>query len=133
MNILLDTHIALWLLSDDARLSDTARNLIQNPDNEIFYSVISMWEVSIKHSAGKNMPISGKEFLLYCEAAGFRKLELDSSHVFNLENLYPKENSEEHKDPFDRILLAQAKAEGMILLTHDRKFSTWAEKCYLVV
>lgn len=71
MNILLDTHIALWLLADDSRLSDVARNLIQNPDNEIFYSVISMWEVSIKHTAAKNIPISGKEFLLYCEAAGF--------------------------------------------------------------
>lgn len=133
MNILLDTHIALWLLADDSRLSDVARNLIQNPDNEIFYSVISMWEVSIKHTAAKNMPISGKEFLLYCEAAGFRKLELDTNHVFNLETLTQKENAEEHKDPFDRMLLAQAKAEGMVLLTHDSKFSSWNENCFLVV
>lgn len=133
MNILLDTHIALWILSDDARLSDVARNLIQNPDNEVFYSVISMWEVSIKHTVGKNMPLSGKEFLLFCEAAGFRKLELDTSHVFNLETLVQKENSEEHKDPFDKMLLAQAKAEGMVLLTHDAKFNTWQENCYLVV
>ena len=134
MTYLLDTHMALWLLNEDYRLSGKAKEIIVNPDNEFYFSVISMWEVAIKHMTKPDeMKQGGKEFLEYCLAAGFKKLPLDAKHVLGLEKLQCSDNAARHKDPFDRILLSQAKSEGMVLLTHDAKFNHWKEKFYEIV
>ena len=127
MEILLDTQIALWTLNDDSRLTDEAKEIILNPRHKIFYSIVSMWEVGIKHSDGKSMPISATEFMHYCEASGFERLSLEDRHVCAYETLHRDENACEHKDPFDKMLLAQAKADGMLLITHDSKFAGWNE------
>jgi PIN domain nuclease of toxin-antitoxin system len=115
MNFLLDTHIALWALSDDERLTKEARELITKEDNRIFVSVASMWEIAIKKALKPDkIPLSGKEYLHYCRQAGYELLPIRETHMLSLENLPAL-----HSDPFDRILVAQASAESLILLTHD--------------
>ncbi|WP_149554874.1 type II toxin-antitoxin system VapC family toxin [Treponema pectinovorum] len=131
MKILLDTHIILWTLTDSEKLSKKARQIILNPNNHIFYSVVSMWEISIKHSKNpEKLNISGSMFMHYCEQSGFCKLPLDDRHITTLETL---EQNPNHNDPFDRILLSQAKADSMLFLTHDHKFSFYDEPYVAIV
>jgi PIN domain nuclease of toxin-antitoxin system len=115
MNILLDTHITLWSLTNDPRLPPKARDLISKEDNRIFWSVASMWEVAIKRSIKpEKIPVSGIEYMHYCEQAGYECLSVRDRHVVALESLPSL-----HSDPFDRILVSQALSEGMTFLTHD--------------
>lgn len=132
MELLLDTHILLWALTDDDRLPVKARELIENQKNSIYYSIASMWEVSIKNAL-KKLPVSGVDFMHYCEQAGFRKLPVDDRHVASLETLSKKENTPPHNDPFDRILLSQAKADCMLFVTHDEKFACYDEPVLAIV
>lgn len=132
MDILADTHILYWLFNDDPQLSEKAKKLLLNPDNKVYYSVLSMWEIAIKHHQGK-MNFSGTEFMHYCEHCGFMKLPYDDRHVVALETLEYKEGAPQHNDPFDNALLAQAKGDCMLLLTHDKKFSLYDEPYYQIV
>ena len=117
MNLLLDTHIALWAITDDPRLSDAARELILAPEATAWVSVASLWEIAIQHSLGRgNMPVSGSEARSYFQEAGYRLLDIRAEHAVAVEQLPPL-----HADPFDRLLLAQAMVEPMRLLTHDRQ------------
>lgn len=117
MNLLLDTHIALWAITDDPRLSDAARELILAPEAIVWVSVASLWEIAIKHALGRgNMPVSGGEARSYFREAGYRLLDIRAEHAVAVEQLPPL-----HADPFDRLLLAQAMVEPMRLLTHDRQ------------
>jgi len=125
MNYLLDTHILLWALSGSDKLPEEAVQIILNPKNTIYYSIASLWEISIKHWKGK-IGISGTEFLHFCEIAGYKRLSIEDRDICTLETLADIENIE-HKDPFDRILLSQAKSSGMILLTRDRKLTAYNE------
>jgi len=128
MNLLLDTHVALWALTDDPRLSSKARALILDQANRVFASVASMWEVAIKRARKPGLiPLSGIEFLHFCEGAGYGNLPVRERHVIALESLPPL-----HADPFDRILLAQARAESMLFLTHDAKLAEYGEAVTLV-
>jgi PIN domain nuclease of toxin-antitoxin system len=128
LNILLDTHIALWALSDDQKLSPTARTLILDANNRIFTSVASMWEVAIKKALKPHLiPVSGIEFLHFCEHAGYESVPVRDRHVIVLESLPPV-----HADPFDRILIAQAKAEGMLFLTHDTTLAAYGAEVRIV-
>jgi PIN domain nuclease of toxin-antitoxin system len=105
MRLLLDTHIALWAIADDDRLSVKARSLIEDPDNKIFVSAATLWEICIKHalaSGGPNdMPIGGKEALGYFKEAGFELVSISPAHTVAVEALTPL-----HANPFDRILVA---------------------------
>ena len=130
MKLLLDTHILLWALTDDRRLPQSARSMILDPKNIIYYSVASLWEVSIKHSIHpETIPFSGKELDDYCRAAGYRELSVTAPHVFALETLARAETAPKHNDPFDRIMLAQAKAENMRFVTHDHLIPHYNEPC----
>ncbi|MBI5100303.1 MAG: type II toxin-antitoxin system VapC family toxin [Nitrospirae bacterium] len=115
MKLLLDTHIALWAITDDPKLPQSALALIMSADNEITVSAASIWEISVKHSLGRgNMPVSGNEALGYFKEAGYRLLPVSAEHAAYLESLPPI-----HADPFDRILIAQAISEPMRFITHD--------------
>lgn len=116
MNLLLDTHVALWAVADSPRLAASAKALIATPDNEVSVSAASLWEIAIKHAngGGRTMPVSAEEAHDKFSLAGFGFLSIAASHALALETLPPI-----HKDPFDRILAAQARAEGMTLLTAD--------------
>ena len=111
MRVLLDTHILLWALSTPAKLSKRARRRIDS--SEVFASAASIWEVSIKSALGK-LAADPAEVLAAIEPAGFNHLHVVGEHAAGVAKL-PRI----HKDPFDRLLLAQARAEPMVLLTND--------------
>lgn len=134
MNILLDTHIAIWALCDDPALSERARKMILDPANMIYYSVISLWEVVLKHERRPvEIPLDGRSFSDYCRAAGYHSLQLTQAHVRTLDSLKRARNARKHTDPFDRLLLAQAKSESFSFLTHDRLISGYQEKNVMLV
>lgn len=123
MNLLLDTHIALWAVADSPRLSATARSAILNPRATPWVSVASLWEISIKHSLGRGgMPIDATQALNYFERSGYRILAIKPEHVLGVAQLPPH-----HQDPFDRLILAQAITEPMRLLTADAMLSRYTE------
>jgi PIN domain nuclease of toxin-antitoxin system len=127
-DVLLDTHIILWAMSKDSKLNTKMRDIILNPNNRLFYSIASIWEVQIKYAL-KKLPISGIEFMHYCEQSGYHKLPIDDLHVVELAGLQRDESAPAHNDPFDRILLSQAKAEGFTFLTHNPFFRGYNEPC----
>lgn len=134
MNILLDTHELIWALNGDSRLSKKAQKYILNPDNVIFYSTVSIWEVGIKHAIRPdNVTFSAKELSGYCEEAGYLNLPVYDRHIFSMETLSRPEDAPPHHDPFDRLLLGQAKAENMRFLTHDALIPYYNERCVLSV
>ena len=134
MNILLDTHILIWALTNDCRLSNKARDYILDPENCVYYSVVSVWELTLKHMLYPDeIGFSGQELIAYCEEAGFLALDLSATDVLFLETLSRPESEPRHKDPFDRILIAQAKAEEMLFLTHDALLPGYHEHCIITV
>ncbi len=134
MNLLLDTHILIWALNDDPQLSEKAKEMILDPDNVVYYSVISIWEISIKHSAHpEDLEFSGRELSEFCQEAGFLPLALRDKQVYALETITRSENAPRHNDPFDKILVAQAKAENMSFLTHDSLIPYYEERCIISV
>ena len=134
MNILLDTHILIWALNDDPRLSAKARTLILDEDHTIYCSVVSLWEVAVKHAIHpENVEFTGAQLGAFCREAGYLLIEMKDKHVYALETLNRKEDAPPHHAPFDRMLIAQAKAEKMSLLTHDTQLSFYGEKCVVLV
>ena len=115
MRILLDTHALLWVLSDSARLPKELRTRLATPGMRLFYSSVSIMEIAIKHSLKPDaMPCSPEEVSADAEASGFEHLPFMASHAVIVGTLPWL-----HRDPFDRMLLAQARFEGIPLLTHD--------------
>jgi PIN domain nuclease of toxin-antitoxin system len=113
--LLLDTHVALWALTDDPRLSRRARALIEDPANDVLVSAASVWEIAIKHALGRgDMPISGDQALDWFRQAVYALLPIAPDHAAAVEHL-----PDHHRDPFDRLLVAQAIAEPLRLLTRD--------------
>ena len=130
MKLLLDTHILIWALADDPKLPKKARELILDTDNTIYVSVVSLWEVVVKHSIHPTeIPYSGKDFYDACRCAGFELLETKPEHILAVEDLRRGEGVPPHKDPFDRLLIAQAKVEEMQFVTHDALLSGYGEAC----
>lgn len=134
MNILLDTHELIWALNDDPRLSKKAYEYITDPDNDIFYSTVSIWEVAIKHAIRPDdIEFNGKELAAFCKDAGFFNLPVYDKHVFAMETLVRPSDAPRHNDPFDRLLVGQAKAENMVFLTHDSLIPYYNENCIVPV
>lgn len=134
MNLLLDTHIAIWALNDDPALSEKARDLILDPDNTIYYSTVSVWEVLLKHSRRpKDIPFDEVDFAECCKEAGFIALGLADKHILSVRTLLRPDHCKEHNDPFDRLLIAQAKVENLSFLTHDESIADYEEKCIIHV
>ena len=123
MNILLDTHVALWAITDNPNLSKVARDLIQSPRTEVWISAASIWEIAIKRSLSRGaMPVSSEDAVRYFRESGYQFLAVEPEHAIAVEKLPPH-----HQDPFDRILVAQALVEPMRLITHDEKVSRYSE------
>ena len=134
MKVLVDTHIILWALTGDDNLSKEARGILTDPANALYCSVASAWEVTIKHMMRPDkMLMAGSELLRNVRLAGFTILPIKSDHVTALETLSRSENAPPHKDPFDRMLIAQAKAENMVFITHDSLIPQYNEACVLPV
>lgn len=115
MNLLLDTHVALWAITDSPKLSKKARELIESPKSSVWISAATVWEIAIKHGLGRgDMPVSSQDALRYFRESGYRFLPVEPEHAAAVEDL-----PAHHGDPFDRILVAQAIVEPMRLITHD--------------
>lgn len=118
-SILLDTHALLWFTRGHEKLSDTARQVIEAPENKRYLSIASLWEISLKVSHGKlkiNRPLT--QFVQrYVEGADIHVLGIEPTHLDMFIDL-----PFHHKDPFDRIMIAQAKVEGLTLVSCDEHF-----------
>lgn len=115
MNLLLDTHVALWAITDSPKLPKKARELIESPKSSVWISAASVWEIAIKRALGRgDMPVSGQDAVRYFRESGYRFLPVEVEHAMAVEEL-----PAHHQDPFDRILVAQALVEPMRLMTHD--------------
>lgn len=133
MKILLDTHYLIWALQGE-HISSEIEAIITDPENSVFFSIISIWEISIKkHSNPDKIGFKTGDIFRYAEEAGFEMLKLSENHVFALDTLKLKPGKKDHKDPFDRILIAQAKSEKMRFLTKDSRIADYEEKCILVM
>lgn len=128
MNVLLDTHIALWAIADSPKLPAAARDLILAPTSTIYVSTASIWEIAIKHSLQRgNMPLSGEAALHYFRQAGYRMLPIEPEHAVAVESL-----PLHHHDPFDRLLVAQALTEPLRLISHDPRVAQYSDTVFLV-
>ena len=134
MKALLDTHILLWALTEDRKLPKAACRLIEDETNPLYVSAVTLWEVAIKHACKpEQMPFSAGFLLEKCREAGVTLLPIRDSHVLGLESLCEKGGAAAHKDPFDRMLVAQAKTENLTLVTHDGRLADYGENFVLVV
>ncbi len=115
---MLDTHTLLWAIGHVARLRPETRALLADADNEMFVSPISVWETSMKVAAGK-VTLSG-DLVGTLEASSFEELEVTYRHAVEAGGL-----PLHHRDPFDRMLVAQARLEGLTLITTDRKLAAY--------
>lgn len=117
MRLLLDTHVLLWVLTDDPRLTSEIRSLILSDDTDLFFSAASIWEISIKSALKRaDFPYDPSIVRKALLDNGYAELPITGEHSVFVGSLPAL-----HADPFDRMLIAQAHGEGMLLLTHDSK------------
>jgi len=121
MKLLLDTHVLLWFQADDPALPGAMRSAIRSASNESFVSIVSLWEIGLKHGIGKlplRMPLDA--FFSTITQAPFRILALEQEHIVAASAL-----PLHHRDPFDRMLIGQAMQEGMSVVTVDQQFGKY--------
>jgi PIN domain nuclease of toxin-antitoxin system len=119
MEILLDTHVLIWWLFDDSRLCSIARTHISHPQNKIYVSSASAWEIATKYRIGK-MPEAEellKDYQKILQQARFVELPITTEHALKAGSLQI-----EHRDPFDRMLMAQAELDNLAIITYDTAF-----------
>lgn len=119
MRLLLDTHVFLWWLADDHKLSKNGRAIIASPDNDVLVSSASLWEISIKAVLGR-LEIELDDLEDTIARNGFRSLPISFRHALTAGRLPAI-----HRDPFDRMLVAQASAEELRVVSHDRVFERY--------
>jgi PIN domain nuclease of toxin-antitoxin system len=123
MRLLVDTHLLLWAAARSRRLPKEARRLLEDPANEVFFSAASLWEIVIKAALRKpDFKVDVGLLRPALAKMGFVELPVSGAHVERLASLAPI-----HKDPFDRILIAQSLAEPLVLLTNDRVLADYGD------
>lgn len=128
MKYLLDTHLLIWASADDSRLSRRTRQLLEDPDNSLIFSAASIWEISIKTGLGRpSFRLPAAVFRRGLIEAGYLELDITSAHAVAVGELPAI-----HSDPFDRMLVAQARTEGYPLLTSDRRVAEYGAPVVLV-
>jgi PIN domain nuclease of toxin-antitoxin system len=123
MSLLLDTHIALWAVVDDPRLSPAAKRRLRASRGGVWVSAASIWEIAIKFALQRRsdpLPFSGAEAIGHFCDAGFRLLDIRPEHAAAVASL-----PDLHADPFDRLLIAQARSEALVLLTTDEQIAAY--------
>jgi PIN domain nuclease of toxin-antitoxin system len=117
---LLDTHTLLWSIGKSSELSEKVRNELENTNNDILVSAVSFWEISIKYNLGKLVlgSFNYTEIPLYCKKMGFQLIPLDPNEALQSINLPKKDD---HRDPFDRMLIFQCISNGYIFVSKDQK------------
>ena len=123
MKYLLDTHIILWAGFDVKRLSRKAKAILENPENALYFSPISLWEISIKHEKHpEQMAVTSERVRDIAIKMGFIELPVRSRHGVDIAKLPGV-----HNDPFDRMLVTQARSDGICLISHDDKVIAYGE------
>ena len=125
MRLLVDTHVFLWALLDDHRLSKKAKQILRSDEHELVFSLVSLWEIAIKMKTGKLNAVGSSVAYIHdeMEAFGMELLPIRYEHLLQLESL-----PAHHGEPFDRLLLAQAVTESLPILSHDRMFGRYPVK-----
>jgi PIN domain nuclease of toxin-antitoxin system len=124
VRLLLDTHALLWFQAGDRRLSRTARHAMEQPAAEVVISAASVWEMAIKVSLGRlRLSMSVDAYLTEKVSQGYRLLPVSPGHAARVETL-----PWHHRDPFDRMLVAQALSEGCAIITRDKAFARYGVK-----
>lgn len=119
MRLLLDTHVFLWAVGDPGRLAAPVRQVVKAPENAIFVSAATVWEIAIKRALGRlEFPL--EDLVAVLARAGFEHLPIDAGHAIVAGGL-PRH----HADPFDRILVAQARVEGLMLVSEDAAIAAY--------
>ena len=125
-NFLLDTHIAIFAMSNPKELNSEFIDLLENLDNRIYVSMASVWEVAIKSiKSPDKIPVTENEFMKYCADMEFEFLPIKAKHITNLRNLKVKDENIIHKDPFDKMLVSQSVCENLMLCTRDSLLSNY--------
>lgn len=123
MRLLLDTHILLWSAGQPDKLSEEARSLLLDTSNVLYFSAASIWEIVIKNGLGRDdFKVNPLRLRKQLVINGYEEVAISSDHALAVEALPPL-----HKDPFDRILIAQAITEGLLLLTADSQVSLYGD------
>ena len=123
MRYLLDTHIVIWAMVGSKMLSDKARAILQTSGNSFYMSSASVWEVAIKHSVKPDeIPVTAEQVTRFCRESGITELPVSLAHAQAVSRLPAY-----HNDPFDRMLVAQAMEEGLFILSHDGKLSSYGD------
>jgi PIN domain nuclease of toxin-antitoxin system len=122
MRVLLDTHVLIWLVEGDKNLSSVARSAIEDEDNSLYLSIASLWEITIKLSLGKlDLQLSVDEMVeSFLIPGGIEILQIETNHLSILRDL-----PLHHRDPIDRLIIAQAQAENMTLISADGVFARY--------
>jgi PIN domain nuclease of toxin-antitoxin system len=121
MNVIVDTHAAIWFIKDDERLPKFSKMVIEDPSNTCFISIATLWEMGIKHSLGKlKLKAELKRIFELFFESGFILLPITPDHILTNAVL-----SFYHRDPFDRLIIAQAKREGYSVISKDAEFKKY--------
>lgn len=122
MSVLIDTHAVIWFITDDSQLVPESRKIIEDPSNVCMVSIASLWEIGIKNSLGKlELKTDLRHIFEIIEQSGFSLLPITPDHI--LENAALPYH---HRDPFDRLIIAQAMHEGMTVVTKDKEFKKYS-------
>ncbi len=123
MRYLLDTHVVVWAMVGSKMLSEKARTILQTSGNLFYMSSVSVWEVSIKHSLKPDeIPVTAEQVTRFCRESGIVELPVRFAHAQVVSRL-----PAHHNDPFDRMLVAQAMEEGLLILSHDGKLPLYGD------
>ena len=121
MRYLLDTHVAIWLAKDSDELPDRVKELVKQPDNDIYISSVSLWEIAIKMNLGKlDLKLPLDKLLKDIEDSGFITLQIENEYLTKLSDL-----PHIHKDPFDRLLISTALTENLTIITIDENIQKY--------
>jgi PIN domain nuclease of toxin-antitoxin system len=122
MRVLTDTHILLWSLLRPARLDAACRNVLESPEHQIFFSAVNIWEIAIKRALDRpDFDVEPDAVYRAALETGFRELPISAFHAAAVRHLPPH-----HRDPFDRLLIVQARTEPLLLMTDDPLISLYA-------
>lgn len=126
MRLLIDTHILLWTLAQREKLPEAGFTLMADPGNFVQASAVAIWEIAIKHARNRgradDMPITGRQALLLSETAGIDLIDITPEHTAAVDDLLLH-----HRDPFDRLMISQARCEDMVFLTSDKELAAYGD------
>ena len=126
MKFLIDTHILIWAVYEKAKLSTTAKTILQDKNNEIYYSILSIFEIELKRSSHpEQIPITSERIMALADEIGFLQMPLKIEHILEFNKLKRPDNVPPHKDPFDKLIVCQSIAEKIFFLTHDSRIAEY--------